>query len=379
MAVLSRVFARTGGGAEAYSVSVVEQLAASHEMHVFAQQIDHDWPGVRYHSVGSPGARPRWVNQLWYAWATWRATRSGFDVVHSHENTWHGNVQTIHVRPLRLNVLGGRTGLALALRWLKVALSPRLTTYVALEGLRCAARPGRRVVVASARLGEETVRAYPRARAMMEVIPPGVQLPPDGLEGRDQARAQWALLEPARVLLFVANDYARKGLDALLAALALLPPDVRLLVVGSAGPQARYVKLAQDLNLGQRVVFAGPLKDVGIAYRAADVLVHPTLEDSFGMVVLEAMAHGLPVVVSGPAWCGAASLLNDGVNALVLANPRDASTLAARLQALLDDSALASRLVAEGHALEAQNSWQAVGDQYAKLFIALTVPAKLKA
>jgi hypothetical protein len=81
-------------------------------------------------------AKPRWVNQLWYAFATWRATRRGFDVVHSHENTWHGHVQTIHVKPVRHNLLAGRTGVRLALAWLKIALSPRLITYVALEAAR---------------------------------------------------------------------------------------------------------------------------------------------------------------------------------------------------------------------------------------------------
>ena len=83
IAVLNRVFATTGGGAESYSIALVEQLAQRHEVHVFAQQIDHAWPGVTYHRISYPMAKPRWVNQLWYAFATWRATRHGFDVVHS--------------------------------------------------------------------------------------------------------------------------------------------------------------------------------------------------------------------------------------------------------------------------------------------------------
>ena len=110
IAVLNRVFSARGGGAESYSIRLVEQLAARHEIHVFAQQIEHQWPGVSYHRVSSPLRKPRWINQLWYAAATWLATRSGFDVVHSHENTWHGRVQTIHVKPVRHNLLGGRSG-----------------------------------------------------------------------------------------------------------------------------------------------------------------------------------------------------------------------------------------------------------------------------
>ena len=101
IAVFNRTFSPTGGGAERYSIALVEQLAARHEIHVFAQEIAHQSPGVTYHRVSSPLRRSRWLNQLWYASATWLATRRGFDVVHSHENTWHGRVQTIHVKPVR--------------------------------------------------------------------------------------------------------------------------------------------------------------------------------------------------------------------------------------------------------------------------------------
>src|SRR5438445_5921870 len=117
IAVLNRVFSRAGGGAESYSISVVEHLAGRHEVHVFAQQIGHEFPGVTYHRVPCPLKKPRWINQLWYAACTWWATRRGFDVVHSHENTWHGQVQTIHVKPVRSNLLAGRSGFALTLRW----------------------------------------------------------------------------------------------------------------------------------------------------------------------------------------------------------------------------------------------------------------------
>ena len=104
IAVLNRNFSPTGGGAERYSIALVEQLAARHEIHVFSQQFDHHWPGVTYHRISTPFKRPRWVNQLWYATATWWATRLGFDLVHSHENTWHGQVQTVHVLPVRFNL-----------------------------------------------------------------------------------------------------------------------------------------------------------------------------------------------------------------------------------------------------------------------------------
>ena len=138
IAVLSRNFSTTGGGAERYSIALVEQLAVRHEVHVFAQAIAHDFPGVNYHRIPMPMERPRWINQLYFGWKTWRATRTGFDIVHSHENSWHGNVQTVHVLPVKHTLFAGKRGLALALRWLKVVTSPRLLAYLWLEKRRYA-------------------------------------------------------------------------------------------------------------------------------------------------------------------------------------------------------------------------------------------------
>ncbi|MBU3740125.1 MAG: glycosyltransferase family 4 protein, partial [Rhodoferax sp.] len=61
VAVLTRVFAPWGGGAERYAMALVEQLAARHEIHVFAQTVQHQWPGVHYHRIARPFARPRWL------------------------------------------------------------------------------------------------------------------------------------------------------------------------------------------------------------------------------------------------------------------------------------------------------------------------------
>ncbi|MGE0499037.1 MAG: glycosyltransferase family 4 protein [Ramlibacter sp.] len=373
IAVLNRVSATTGGGAESYSIALVEQLAQRHDVHVFAQQIDHAWPGVTYHRVSCPLARPRWINQLWYALATWRATRSGFDVVHSHENTWHGRVQTIHVKPVRHNLLVGRTGVRRALAWLKIALSPRLLTYVALEAARFRARPGQQVVVTSANLRAEVLQAYPHAQPRVAIVTPGVTLPGPGLS-RAEARQALGLPAQGRLLLFVANDYARKGLDGLLQALCGLPGDVSLAVVGNPSGIAAFEARARALGVAGRVHFLGALKSVDPAYRAADLLVHPTFEDTFAMVVLEAMAHGLPVVVSGAAFCGIASLLTDGDNALLLDDPRDAAAIAAALGRLLGDPSLASRLGAQALAFARQHDWAAAARACEQLYAASLRP-----
>lgn len=370
IAVFNRTFSPTGGGAERYSIALVEQLSARHEVHVFAQEIDHQWPGVSYHKVLAPLRKPRWVNQLWFATATWWATRRGFDVVHSHENTWHGEVQTVHVMPVKYSLFQGRHGFRRALRWLKVLTSPRLQAYLGLERARYAPRPGLQVVLTSESLRPIMEATYPACRAAISVVTPGINLPrlPVSSDRKREARSWLGLPAESPCLLFVGNDYRKKGLQALLQAMTQLPGEVVLAVVGNPTHIAEFRALADTLELGARVFFLGALKDVSPSYEAADILVHPTLEDTFAMVVLEAMAHGLPVVVSGPRYCGIAGLLEQGTNAQLLDNPRDAVELTRVLGDLLGRAALREALSARAVAFAAHYQWREIALQQEALY-----------
>ena len=372
IAVLNRTFSPSAGGAERYSIALVEALAATHDIHVFAQSIEHTLPGVSYYRISMPLRRPRWMNQLWFATATWWATRRGFDVVHSHENTWHGAVQTVHVLPVKHNLFHGRTSWRRALRWLKVISSPRLLVYLGLEHLRYAPQPGRAVVVTSPSLLAIFKACYPRAATMTRVITPGIELPAAGnAASKQQARQQLGLPPDAFCLLFVGNDLRKKGLQTLLQALQVLPEGPRqvvLAVVGKSAQLPQFRQQVQDVGLNASVFFLGALNDVGPAYAAADCLAHPTLEDTFAMVALEAMSHGLPVVVSSAQYCGVSGLLQDGRDALILTNPRDASALAAMLANLASDPALAARLGKAARSFASGFQWQALAAQQALLY-----------
>ena len=367
IAIINRIFSRTAGGAESYSVSIAEELAGRHELHVFAQESNEPVPGVTYHRVFCLGQKPRWLNQLLFALSSWWLTRKGFDVVHSHENTWHGQVQTIHVRPLRYNLLQGKRGWQRAWAWLKVWTSPRLATYVWLEGARFRRAHEKRIVATSTLLRQECELAYPSCRKHLSVITPGTQLQQDTMT-RTVARRKLDLPFDVPLLLFVANDYKRKGLDALLKALALLPAEVQLAVAGKPASIPRYEQQAQELGLASRVHFLGSLDDLVPAYRAADCLVHPTLEDSFAMVVLEAMSHGLPVVVSGPVHCGISRELQDGREALLLHDPRNSADLARLLRSVLDTSELADHLRQHGLAFAQAHTWERAAIEYEALY-----------
>ena len=372
IAVFNRHFSRRAGGAESYSVSLVEGMAAQHEVHVFAQTIDHVHPRVTYHKVPGPLSRPRWINQLIFATYTWWKTRGGtqdsrFDVIHSHENTWHGDVQTVHVRPIRFHLLDGLTGWRRAMRWLKIVTSPRLAFYVWLEAARMKQQPERRVVAVSDLLRQQTLAAYPHLPKDLPVILPGVGTP-DLLLSKEQARAKLNLPQGKKLILFVGNDYARKGLPTLLAAMPALKANIHLVCVGAAAQIPKFQLVATEQGVPERVHFVGPQTDMSAAYRAADMLVHPTLEDSFAMVVLEAMSYGLPVVVSCAKYCGISAFLEHDRNALLLEDPQNAEQVVSQMNRVLFDQSLSQHLSYAAKQFTEKYSWDTALYSYIDIY-----------
>lgn len=153
------------------------------------------------------------------------------------------------------------------------------------------------------------------------------------LERRGEARASWRFAQHALVVAFVGSGYARKGLATVLRAMASAGPDVHLIVAGKDRRMQRYVRLAAQLDLVDRVRFLGAVPDVRPVYAAADVLALPTFYDPFANVVLEGMACALPVITS--TTCGAVDIIQSGKNGY-LRDALDHDGVAADLLALRD-------------------------------------------
>ncbi|MBU4611857.1 glycosyltransferase family 4 protein [Achromobacter sp. GG226] len=365
IAFIARRFGARFGGAEAYGERVFAELAQRHDIHVFCQEWDS--PLAVPHTV-LPRRRglPRWVNLIAFGLQCAHRVR-GFDVVHSHENLWVGDVQVVHVMPVRYSRFHTGRGW---IRGILDRLSPRWLAYLALESLRVHDRPGHAVVSASSLIAQQVAAAYPRISPSV-VIPPAVTLPPASPD-RGQARVELGL-EAGRVYaVLIANDPIRKGLQAVLEALAQLPERVHVLVAGGDEATAARVRtLASAAGQGARVHVWPGRRDVEIFYRAADLCLFPTRGDAFGMVPLEAMAHRLPVVMSGPRHCGFAAHVTAGHHALLLDDPTDAGRLARAVQRLLDDAPLRAQLSREGYRLAGQFTWPATARRFESLYLSL--------
>jgi UDP-glucose:(heptosyl)LPS alpha-1,3-glucosyltransferase len=158
---------------------------------------------------------------------------------------------------------------------------------------------------------------------------------PDRPRRRQEYRSGWGLCPEDVVGLFVGLNYRLKGLGPLLHAIRLIHDlaRFRLLVVGNPRV-AEYLRLARRLGVADRVRFLGQRSDVHHCYYAADFLVHPTFYDPCSLVVLEALACGLPVVTT--RFNGAAELLGPLGESCVIDDPHDHAALAACLTRLLD-------------------------------------------
>ena len=134
------------------------------------------------------------------------------------------------------------------------------------------------------------------------------------------------------MLGFVANEAERKGLPQLLRAVARLEdPTLYVLAVGRFAPD-RSAHLARTLGLAERVRFPGASAHVARYYAAADLFVLPTQYEAWGLVIIEALACGLPVLTSRLAGAAVAVTEKTG---LLLDEPRDEAEIAARLSNLL--------------------------------------------
>jgi glycosyltransferase involved in cell wall biosynthesis len=210
-------------------------------------------------------------------------------------------------------------------------------------------------------------------QSRVTVIPNGVDVAALSPNGQ---RAELPLRTRGRpTIAFVgALDRAHyfKGLKVLIDALRLLP-DAALIVGGDGDVRPRYEAYAHQCGLAGRVYFAGdvPTRDLAAFYRAADVAVLPSVDrtEAFGLVLLEAMACGLPVVAS--RLPGVRTLVEEGRNGYV-AEPGNAADLAQQIARCAADAAALGR---NGRRLvEERYSWAIIGRQLLALYAHVLQP-----
>ena len=220
--------------------------------------------------------------------------------------------------------------------WHRMSLYHR--SVLAVERLQYRPSGCKKILAVSQEVKREIMATYQVPEEKIAIIYNGVDHerfhPQNREKARGRIKAKWGIPAEAPLVLFVGSGFQRKGLDRLLKAWeSPRLKEVYLLVVGEDAQRKRYVSWAER-RAHKRVIFAGRQDAIEDFYGAADILALPAFQEAFGNVVLEALASGLPVLVSRAV--GAAEVLAGELAQGILGNPDDPLEVEAKVLHLLD-------------------------------------------
>lgn len=300
-----------------------------------------------------------------------------YDLIYSHY--WLSGVVAERLREawnvpyLQMFHTLGRLKNAVALRQEDLELQQRIESEAAIV------RSADRLVAANPIDRQHLIGHYQADPGRIEVVPCGVDLSLFRPIDRDEARAELGIPDGRRLVVFVGRIDPLKGIDTLLRAIRELVdshPEWRetlvLSIVGGSAEddadsmtqeQRRLARLREELGIRDVVTFWGAQgqETLPYFYAAADAVVMPSHYESFGMVALEAIACGTPVIASEVG--GLTYTLRDGENGFLIP-PRRPELLAQKLLCLLEDPALRDEMGMQGVEAAARFGWQAVADRF---------------
>lgn len=346
---------------------LIARAQTRYEIHLFTTSIDHPVPqGVTVHRINLSMRRYFYLAEWEFFIRVGRRIQRGrFDLVHLHFPAWvpaslfscHG-VAPVALRSLRSFPKEARRDVPLY-KMLKFYLQIPLHSY----HLR---NPKTIVMAVSDKVRSEIRAHYGRPADTVMVIPNGVDLEtfhPDLVPRWCKTmRERMGLGKDRFVLLFVGHRFRNKGARYAVETVARLPERAVLVIVGDDRPESIRDPRGElsPLVRSGRVLFAGFERDIRRYYAAADALIFPSYYESFGLVVLEAMAVGLPVVTARTVGMGC-DIIRDGENGFVVDRPWDVEGMAERVRLLMEDPKLAQRIGARARKVAESYSW----DRYA--------------
>jgi UDP-glucose:(heptosyl)LPS alpha-1,3-glucosyltransferase len=357
--VIEHLDARRGGAEQWTHQFARWLLGAGHEVHVVAGGFS---PAAEQMGIVPHRLAP-FAGKVEFARAAQRRLDAlPLDVVHDMGHGWQCEVFQPHG--------GSRTAafeqnLRLAPRWLRpfkrraARWLPRYREFRQLA-MRQYMADGRIFIALSQMVARDFVRFHGVSGEQVRLVYNGVDIarfsPGRRSDDRRRVRHELGVADGELLLLIVAHNFRLKGVPALLAAVGLLADDgwpLRLAVVGGKR-QGAWDRLAARLGARGAARFVGPVDDAAPYYAAADAYVQPTWYDPCSLVLLEALASGLPVVTS--RYNGAGELVTPGCEGWIVDDPGNPRELAGRIRPLFDPATRermsAARALAEQHSLE---------------------------
>ena len=388
---VARLGEKDTGGMNVYVLQLAKEFARrGRRVDVFSRRHDPDDPEIVHLEEGARvvhlDAGPfdagkydlvNYIPEFLAALREFRRSDGGdYDLIHSHY--W----------------LSAQAGAALSREWGR----PHFVTFHTLAKTKLRARAGERepalrqrietramrdadrIIVSTREEEEDVVRLYGAPEGKVEIVPAGVDLGAFAPVDKEAARRALGIRERA-VLLYVGRIEPLKGIEILLRALTLMEcgNDLRLFVVGGdAGGDAeteRLRALAAELGIADAVTFTGsvPQSVLPTYYSAADAFVLPSHAESFGLAALEAMACGVPVVVSRVG--GLKTFIDGGVSGY-LVPWRCPEAFAQRLDVLLASPELRDSMGRAAREKALEMGWDKAAERTLALYDAATAATR---
>lgn len=227
---------------------------------------------------------------------------------------------------------------------------------------RFALKRSRHIIAVSEQVKHELIYDARIKEQLISVVHNGVDI--SEFYPKQISRTQYNLDEDTIYALFAGDlNSGIKNLDTVLHALCEAD-EVHLLVLGNA-ERSRYPKMAEQLGIRHRVHFLGYRKDIADIMSLADLFIFPSRYESFSLVILEAMASGLPVIMSNR--CGVAELISEGA-AVIMEDPDDKEGLVNVLRELVADPERLKSMAVRAREEAVRNHWGIMADKYINIF-----------
>jgi len=285
------------GGMERYVWELTRELAAAgHQLTVLCEEICGETTpdGVQVEVFGCVRKKPRWLAHLRFSQrvSNWVAAHPDANrIIHSHERTNVHHVTTFHGPPF--------ARVKDKVWWKRI--SPRIMANLYLERRELCGPQVKAVIPNSLLISETLAHYYPEIsdRLAMPITPGVADIP---------VRPDRVIANDAGVIGFVGKEWKRKGLDIAVEIVTELRhqrPNLTFIVAGPTPDDIRHLFQAWPVDSFQLLgeTDSAPL------YARFDLLLHPARQEPYGMVIAEARAAGVPVLVSDA--CGIADLLDD--------------------------------------------------------------------
>jgi UDP-glucose:(heptosyl)LPS alpha-1,3-glucosyltransferase len=333
------------GGCETYIADLARRMVRDgHAVHLYACR----WNaaalpnGIICHPIARQGG-PRFLRPWRFGRACLKALAANrHDVSIGFDKTWGQDIHYpqggVYAASQAANLRKHASPWRRTMVRLLKQLDPAVQSFRALERLQLSRA---KAVIVNSRMARGHAADHlgldpHRVDVLHAAIDPGRFDVADRERIRDTMRRSWDVPDNAPVGVFVAMNYRLKGLDPLVRSVALLPRESRFRLVVAGHPQSgAYQQLARRLGVADRVIFHGYCGDSRQVYFAGDFLIHPTFYDPCSLVVLEALACGLPIITSRSN--GAAELMDPPHDGLVIDDPHDHARLAAAIARMIDD------------------------------------------